>query len=139
MPTKTKNVRPIAEPIKSPYQYNPITKKIMANKDITLTTAERVYAGDLLTLWKGNVLTDGPALMEGAKAIILSADEQKEINFRAEGQQRIWDEAKSPPKEVSLNSETCDYLLKKMKERDEANETGFLEINIVTSLRDKLS
>lgn len=110
----------------------------MANKDITLTTAERVYAGDLLTLWKGNVLTDGPALMEGAKLIVLSQDEQKEINFRQDGAQRLWDEAKSPPKDIELNQETVDYLLAKMKERDEAKETGFLEIGIVQSLRDKL-
>ena len=111
----------------------------MKNKECTLNVAERLYATDLLTLWKGNVLTEGPQLMEGAKAIMLTEQEIKDIEFRQEGQQRNWNAEKATDKVCDLNHETIDYLLAKMKERDEAKETTFTEIIVVSSLRDKLS
>lgn len=119
--------------------YNPITKDFMASKEISLTTTERVYAGDLLSMWKGNVATEAGPIMDGAKAILLTQDEQKAINFRYEGTQRIWDQEKSPDKTITLNGETVDYLVKKLNERDEAKEVGFMEIPVVQSLRDKLT
>lgn len=122
--------------------YNPVTRDFMATKEITLTTAQRIYAFDLLSMWKGNVATEAGPIMEGAKAIGITQEEQKEMNFRIEGTppnvQRLWDAGKSPDKTIALNQETIDYLLTKMKERDDAKETGFLEINVVQELRDKL-
>ncbi len=111
----------------------------MATKDITVTMAERVYLTDLLSLWKGNVMTDGQAIMESAKVILLTSDEQKEMNYRQEGAQRLWDADKAPDKTLTLNQETVDYFLAKLKERDEAKETSFLEIGLVQGLRDKLN
>ena len=110
----------------------------MKPKDVTLNVAERLYATDLLTLWKGNVLLDGPALMEGAKAIVLSKEEVEAIEFKQEGQQRTWKAEKAVEKTMTLNGETVEYLLEKLKERDDAKETTFAEIPVVLSLREKL-
>jgi hypothetical protein len=125
------------EPIISPF-YNSKLMSTEPTKEITLNVAERLYATDLLTLWKGNVLLDGPALMEGAKAIVLSKEEVEAIEFKQEGQQRTWKAEKAVEKTMTLNGETVEYLLTKLKERDEAKETTFAEIPVVVSLREKL-
>lgn len=106
---------------------------------ITLNIPERLYISDLFTLWKGNVLTEGAQIMECAKSVVLSIEEQTEIEYVQEGQIRKWNVTKAKDKEVELNAETKNYILGKLKERDEAKEATFAEINMVQELRKKLA
>ena len=106
-------------------------------KEITLNIAERLYATDLCSMYKGNSL-DGALIIEGAKQILLTNDELEKIGYKQEGTQRTWQVDKTEDKTMTLNRETVDYLLAKMKERDDAKEVTFGEIPTIQALREKL-
>jgi hypothetical protein len=128
----------------SPF-YKVINNKLMSEtKTIELTIGERLAALKIFDLFKGSMVTM-KALLDDVKQLPMTEEEWTKANLvktpvpgtngQPESEQWKWDEVVK--KEVTLQSETVEYLKAQIKSKSDAGEVTLSDVALV-SLNDKI-
>ena len=112
------------------------------NKTIELQITERILLLGIFNQVKGDIETLS-AVLDDVKAVSMSEDEKKEVNFREvkneEGQvvSFAWD--KSEPKEITLSEKTIKFVNKFIEDKSKAQELTLADsplLEIINKLKD---
>lgn len=118
--------------------YNPLTHTFMATKEVSLSHAERLELGKILSDTKYPSLSDMGHAIDDAKATAHTEEEIKKINLRAvnEGKSLAWDED-NELKACTLHEASVNAVLAAVKAKDENKDWGIGDQG-VASLAEKL-
>ncbi len=97
-------------------------------KTVSLNLSERVRAGILLNLFKGNLddlsyILDDVKLVKVTEEEWIMAERQEETLSNGDKQWR-WTDEKVPEKAIEFQKESVDYLRKVIDEKNKAGEFG---------------
>jgi hypothetical protein len=111
------------------------------SKTVTLTINERLSALKFFDAFKGSI-SELSTILDDVKKIVVTQDEwtkaNREVTKTADGEQWKWNEADETTwKEVTLEDESVNYLLKAINDKSDKGEVTISDV-VLLSLQKKL-